>query len=59
MIAHHAAGAEMASFAATHGENERVRRLARGMARVQRFEIVDLNNRRRVLGLPTIDVDSA
>lgn len=54
MIAHHAAGAEMASYAAEHGENETVRRLARGMARVQRLEIDELNERRRVLGLPEI-----
>jgi len=59
MIAHHAAGAQMASYAVAHGESEKVRRLAAGMARAQRLEITDLNNRRSVLGLATIDVEPA
>lgn len=58
MIRHHAAGAAMAEHAAEHGENERVRRLARAMARVQRTEINELNHRRAQLGLPRVDAAS-
>ena len=58
MIRHHAAGAAMADHAADHGENERVRRLARAMARVQRTEINEMNARRVVLGLPRVEAAS-
>jgi uncharacterized protein (DUF305 family) len=58
MIRHHAAGAAMAEYAAEHGENDRVRRLARAMARVQRTEIAELNARRVVLGLPEVTAES-
>jgi uncharacterized protein (DUF305 family) len=54
MIAHHAAGAEMAEYAVEHGENDEVREWARRMARGQRSEIVELNTRRRALGLAEI-----
>jgi len=55
MIAHHDAGAEMAEFAAKHGENETVRELARKMAKAQRFEIAEMNLRREALGLPVFE----
>ena len=58
MIRHHAAGAAMAEYAATHGENERVRRLGRAMARVQRQEINEMNSRRVALGLPRVEAAS-
>jgi len=51
MIRHHEAGIEMADFAARNGSNEAVRELARKMARTQRFEIREMNLRRRVLGV--------
>ena len=57
MIRHHAAGVTMAEFAATQGENERSRRFARGIAGVQRGEIVDMNLRRTALGLAPIEPD--
>jgi len=56
MIEHHASGVAMAEYAAAHGENEAVRRLARAMAKVQRFEINEMNLRRVALGLPEVDV---
>jgi uncharacterized protein (DUF305 family) len=59
MIEHHAAGIEMADFAAADGSDERVRRLARGMAAVQRREIAELNGRRRNLDLAPVAADSA
>jgi uncharacterized protein (DUF305 family) len=55
MIFHHDAGAEMAEFAAEHGENDTVRTLARKMAKTQRFEIAEMNLRRQALGLPVVD----
>jgi uncharacterized protein (DUF305 family) len=55
MIFHHDAGAEMAEFAAAHGENDTVRTLARKMAKTQRFEIAEMNLRRQALGLPVVD----
>ena len=58
MIRHHAAGAAMADYAAEHGENPRVRRLARAMAEVQRREIAEMNARRDVLGLAKVDAAS-
>ena len=58
MIRHHAAGAAMATYAAEHGENARVRRLATAMARVQRTEINEMNARRVALGLPRVDAGS-
>ena len=54
MIHHHAAGIAMADYVAAHGENEAVKRLATAMARVQRSEIAEMNNRRSVLGLPVV-----
>lgn len=59
MIAHHAAGAEMADYEAENGQNETVRRFARRMARVQRLEIDEMNARRVVLGLPEIEPAAA
>jgi uncharacterized protein (DUF305 family) len=58
MIRHHAAGAAMADFAAEHGSNSKVRRLAAAMARVQRTEINEMNTRRAALGLPKVDVSA-
>jgi len=57
MIRHHAAGVGMAEYAASQGENERVRRFARGIARAQRGEIIDMNLRRTALGLAPIEPD--
>jgi uncharacterized protein (DUF305 family) len=54
MIRHHAGGAAMAQYAAEHGENSGVRKLAAAMAKVQGTEIDEMNNRRKVLGLPPI-----
>ncbi len=51
MIDHHAAGAEMADYEATHGSEDQVRNAARSMAAYQRAEIAELNTRREVLGL--------
>ena len=59
MIQHHAAGAAMADYAAEHGENARVQRLAAAMARAQRIEINEMNTRRRVLGFLPIDTSDA
>lgn len=55
MIRHHAAGVAMARQAAAEGENPRVRRLARNMARLQRTEIAEMNRRRVELGLAAVD----
>jgi uncharacterized protein (DUF305 family) len=55
MIDHHAAGVAMADFAAAHGENDDVRRLAAAMAKVQRSEIAELNHRRTTLGFEPVD----
>jgi uncharacterized protein (DUF305 family) len=57
MIAHHAAGAAMAEHAAEHGENDKVRAVARAMADAQRREINEMNGRRVQLGLPEIEPD--
>jgi uncharacterized protein (DUF305 family) len=58
MIVHHAAGVTMAQYAAEHGENAKVRQLAASMARVQRTEIIEMNNRREELGLaPVTDAE--
>jgi uncharacterized protein (DUF305 family) len=54
MIRHHEAGIAMAERAAVKGENPRVGRLARTMARVQRTEIDEMNRRRVALGLAAI-----
>ena len=59
MIKHHAAGVAMAEFAALQGENERTRRFARGIAKVQRGEITDMNLRRVALGLEAVEPDFA
>lgn len=58
MIEHHAAGVEMANFAAVEGSDERVRRFARGIAEIQRREISELNGRRRTLGLDPVDTST-
>jgi uncharacterized protein (DUF305 family) len=55
MIRHHAAGVAMADYAAEHGENDDVKRLAASMARVQRSELAEMNSRRRSLGLVPVD----
>jgi uncharacterized protein (DUF305 family) len=54
MINHHEAGAEMADDAARFGSNDKVRALARAMAKVQRFEISEMNLRRQKLGLAVV-----
>jgi len=54
MILHHAAGVAMGRYAAEHGENARVKRLGAAMARVQRTEIIEMNNRRVELGLAPV-----
>jgi len=58
MIAHHAAGAEMAEYAAEHGENETVRSFARKVAEIQRLEIGELNERRVAIGLEPVEPES-
>jgi uncharacterized protein (DUF305 family) len=55
MIIHHAAGAEMAEYAAENGENETVRSFAAKVAKIQRVEIDELNSRREVLGLEPVE----
>ena len=55
MIRHHAAGAAMAEYAAQNGSNKKVRALASTMAKVQRTEIEEMNQRRADLGLPAVD----
>jgi uncharacterized protein (DUF305 family) len=55
MIRHHAAGAAMADYAARNGSNEKVRALASSMAKVQRLEITEMNQRRTELGLAPVD----
>jgi uncharacterized protein (DUF305 family) len=54
MINHHEAGAEMADDAARFGSNDKVRALARSMAKVQRFEISEMNLRREKLGFAVV-----
>jgi uncharacterized protein (DUF305 family) len=54
MIHHHAGGIAMAEYAAEHGEHPGVRRFAASMARVQRTEIDEMNNRRVALGLSPV-----
>lgn len=54
MINHHEAGAEMADYAARFGSNDKVRTLARAMAKVQRFEISEMNLRRQKLGFAVV-----
>jgi len=54
MIRHHAGGIAMADYAAAHGDNQGVRRLAAAMARVQGTEINEMNTRRIALGLAPI-----
>lgn len=58
MIRHHEAGIAMAKRAAAEGENPRVRRLARTMATVQRYEIDEMNRRRTALGLGAVDASA-
>lgn len=57
MITHHDAGAAMAAHAARHGQNPTVARLARTMARVQRWEIAEMNRRRAQLGYAPVERD--
>jgi uncharacterized protein (DUF305 family) len=54
MIRHHAGGIAMSEYAARHGENAGVRKLAAAMATVQRSEIDEMNTRRVVLGLAPV-----
>lgn len=42
MVEHHIGGVEMAEFAAENGENDRVTRMAAGMAAAQRDEILEI-----------------
>ena len=58
MVAHHAAGAEMAEYAADNGENETVRSFARKIAEIQRIEIDELNGRRAALDLEPVEPES-
>lgn len=58
MIVHHAAGAEMAEYEAEHGENETVRSFAAKVAKIQRIEIAELNERREALGLEPVEPES-
>ena len=55
MIRHHAGGIEMAEYAAANGTNQRVKNLAAAIARVQRTEIVEMEMRRKLLGLTPVD----
>ncbi len=57
MIQHHAAGVAMSDEAAAQGENDRVRRFARGVAALQRGEIKDMNLQRERLGLEPVTPD--
>ena len=59
MIRHHAAGVAMAHEAAGLGDSERVIRLARAMARVQRQEMASMNAARTALGLGLVTTGSA
>jgi uncharacterized protein (DUF305 family) len=54
MIRHHAAGSAMAAYAAEHGEHAGVRAFAAAMAKAQRTEINEINNRRVALGLAAV-----
>jgi uncharacterized protein (DUF305 family) len=54
MIRHHAGGISMSEYAAEHGENAGVRKLAAAMAKVQRTEIGEINARRVALGLAPV-----
>ncbi len=54
MILHHAGGAAMADYAAEHGDNAKVRQLAASLAKVQRTEITEMNNRRVELGFAPV-----
>ncbi len=58
MMKHHAGGVAMADYAAEHGENGAVKRLAVSMAKLQRAEIAEMNGRRRALGLAPVDVSA-
>ena len=55
MIRHHAGGIAMAEYAAANGKNDRVRGLAAAIAKVQRTEIVEMELRRKALGLAPVD----
>jgi hypothetical protein len=46
--------ATKADYAARFGSNDKVRALARAMAKVQRFEITEMNLRRQTLGFPVV-----
>ena len=54
MIRHHKAGIEMADYAARYGANSDVKRLAKAMAKAQRFEVFEMNLRRVALGLKPV-----
>ncbi len=54
MIRHHAGGIAMARYAAEHGDHPGVRAFAANMAKVQRTEINEINNRRVKIGLPPV-----
>ena len=55
MIRHHAGGIAMAEYAAANGKSDRVRRLAAAIAKVQGTEIVEMEMRRKALGLAAVD----
>lgn len=55
MIRHHAGGIAMAEYAAANGKNDRVKGLAAAIAKVQRTEIVEMELRRKALGLAPVD----
>jgi uncharacterized protein (DUF305 family) len=57
MINHHEAGSEMADYAARFGSNDKVRALARAMAKTQRFEISEMNLRRQTLGFAVVPTE--
>ena len=52
MSRHHQGGVHMARYAAEHGKDHIMRRLAGSMARNQSTEIVEYSQTRRRLGLP-------
>jgi len=54
MIRHHAGGIAMADYEAEHGDNPAVRKFAASMAKVQRSEINEINDRRVAIGLAAV-----
>jgi uncharacterized protein (DUF305 family) len=54
MITHHRGGIHMAEFAAEHGGEGSVRRLAEAMVTTQRSEVGEMNLRREMVGLDQV-----